>query len=34
MRYCNTLIAVKDMPASLQFYKDLFGLEVATDLGW
>lgn len=34
MRYCNTLIAVKDMPASLRFYKDLFGLEVAVDLGW
>ncbi len=34
MRYCNTLIAVKDMPASLQFYKDLFGLTVAVDLGW
>ncbi|MCI8887868.1 MAG: hypothetical protein HFG70_07250 [Hungatella sp.] len=34
MRYCNTLIAVKNMPASLEFYKKLFGLEVAVDLGW
>lgn len=34
MRYCNTLIAVKDMPASLQFYKNLFDQEVVVDLGW
>lgn len=34
MKYCNTLIAVTNMPASLQFYKDLFGMEVTTDLGW
>lgn len=34
MKYCNTLIAVKDMSASLAFYRDLFGLEVAVDLGW
>ena len=34
MKYCNTLIAVSDMPASLQFYKDLFGLDIAVDLGW
>lgn len=34
MKYCNTLIAVKDMAASLQFYKDLFGQEVTVDLGW
>ena len=34
MRYCNTLIAVKDMQASLQFYEELFGEKVAVDLGW
>ncbi len=34
MKYCNTLIAVKDMPAALRFYKDLFDQEVITDLGW
>lgn len=34
MRYCNTLIAVKDMERSLQFYKDLFNQEVTVDLGW
>lgn len=34
MRYCNTLIAVKDMAASLKFYRELLGLEVAVDLGW
>lgn len=34
MKYCNTLIAVKDMEQSLQFYKDLFHQEVAVDLGW
>ncbi len=34
MKYCNTLIAVKDMEQSLQFYKDLFGQEVTLDLGW
>ena len=34
MKYCNTLIAVKDMNASLKFYRELFGLEVAVDLGW
>lgn len=34
MKYCNTLIAVKNMTASLKFYKDLFGQEVAVDLGW
>lgn len=33
MRYCNTLIAVKDMDKSLRFYKTLFGQEVAVDLG-
>lgn len=34
MKYCNTLIAVKDMSASLKFYTELFGLEVAADFGW
>lgn len=34
MRYCNTLIAVKDMEQTLRFYKELFGQEVAVDLGW
>ena len=34
MKYCNTLIAVKDMQASLTFYRELFGEEVAVDLGW
>lgn len=34
MRYCNTLIAVKDMERSLKFYKDLFCQEVTIDLGW
>lgn len=34
MRFHSTLIAVKDMDRSLQFYKDLFGQEVAVDLGW
>ncbi len=34
MRYCNTLLAVKDMKKSLGFYKTLFGQEVAVDLGW
>lgn len=34
MKYCNTLIAVKDMAASLKFYRELFGQEVVLDLGW
>lgn len=33
MKYCNVLIAVKDMETSLQFYRELFGQEVALDLG-
>lgn len=33
MKFCSTLIAVKDMEKSLQFYKDLFGQEVILDLG-
>lgn len=34
MKYCTTLIAVKDMEKSLQFYRELFGQEVTVDLGW
>ncbi|MDE5696359.1 MAG: hypothetical protein K2I96_02940 [Lachnospiraceae bacterium] len=34
MRYCNTLIAVKNMEQSLSFYKNLFDQEVTLDLGW
>lgn len=34
MKYCNTLIAVKDMNSSLEFYNTLFGQEVIIDLGW
>ncbi|MGN0578553.1 MAG: VOC family protein [Ruminiclostridium sp.] len=34
MRFSNTLIAVRDMERSLKFYKELFGLDVAVDLGW
>ncbi len=33
MKFCSTLIAVKDMEKSLQFYKDLFAQEVVLDLG-
>lgn len=34
MKFCTTLIAVRDMERSLQFYHDLFGQEVTLDLGW
>lgn len=34
MKYCTTLIAVRDMAKSLRFYKDLFDQEVTVDLGW
>lgn len=34
MKFSTTLIAVSDMERSLQFYKDLFGQDVAVDLGW
>lgn len=34
MKFCSTLLAVKDMERSLQFYRDLFGQEVTLDLGW
>lgn len=34
MKYCSTLIAVKNMEHSLRFYKDLFHQEVTLDLGW
>ena len=33
MKYTGTLIAVKDMEKSRQFYHDMIGLEVATDFG-
>lgn len=33
MKYCTTLIAVRDMAKSLQFYKDLFEQDVVLDLG-
>lgn len=34
MKFCTTLIAVKDMKRSLHFYKELFNQEVVVDLGW
>lgn len=34
MRFSTTLLAVRDMDRSLAFYRDLFGQEVACDLGW
>ncbi|MDE7164478.1 MAG: glyoxalase/bleomycin resistance/dioxygenase family protein [Clostridiales bacterium] len=34
MKYCNTLIAVKDMNKSIDFYNTLFGQDVIVDLGW
>lgn len=34
MKYCNTLIAVKNMDQSLAFYKNIFNQNVKTDLGW
>ena len=34
MKFSTTLIAVRDMDKSLAFYKDLFGQDVACDLGW
>lgn len=33
MKHTGTLIAVKDMEKSRQFYHDMLGLEVATDFG-
>lgn len=33
MKFSSTLIAVRDMERSLQFYKDLFDQEIAVDLG-
>lgn len=33
MKYCSTVIAVRDMEKSLQFYKDLFDQDVILDLG-
>lgn len=34
MKFYTTIIAVKDMEKSLQFYKDLFNQEVVLELGW
>ena len=34
MKFCTTLIAVRDMERSLRFYRNLFGQEVTQDLGW
>lgn len=34
MKFCTTLLAVTDMERSLRFYRELFGQEVAVDLGW
>lgn len=33
MKYTSTLIAVSDMPKSLDFYKNVLGLEVTADFG-
>ena len=33
IKYCATLLAVKDMERSLRFYKDIFDQEVVVDLG-
>jgi len=33
MRYCGTLVAVKDMAVSRKFYEELLGLKVAADYG-
>ena len=33
MKYTGTLIAVKDMEKSKQFYHDVLGMEVAADFG-
>lgn len=33
MKYTSTLIAVKDMGASKQFYRDVLGLDVVADFG-
>ena len=33
MKYCTTVIAVRDMEKSLQFYKDLFQQDVLVDFG-
>ncbi len=34
MKFTTTLLAVRDMDASLAFYKDLFDQDVTCDLGW
>ena len=33
MRYISTLIAVKDLAASLRFYREALGMEVVQDFG-
>lgn len=33
MKYCSTLLAVRNMEKSLRFYKDLFDQDVVMDLG-
>lgn len=33
MKYKNTLLAVTDMDSSVEFYKNVLGLRVVTDLG-
>lgn len=33
MKFCTTVIAVRDMEKSLQFYKELFNQDVKVDLG-
>lgn len=34
MKFSSTLIAVRDMEASLKFYRELFDQDVTVDLGW
>lgn len=34
MRFASTLLAVRDMDRSLEFYRELFGQDVVCDLGW
>ena len=33
MRYISTLIAVRDLAASLRFYREALGMEVVQDFG-
>jgi len=34
MKFSTTLLAVRDMDRSLQFYRELFGQDIVCDLGW